>query len=649
MVVRRLFAWGGTLVALGLGVWGFFALYSYFVVDYSLESLEFALSATEKVSSPSASQVSQNVYQNLIQDLALEEGARENAEFKDMALLEGAVRSLEEVRDRAGGERAKFYLKQAVNSKKSARDNWLSWLDRIYLAFQKVSFHAKSFMQYLKQNIDADTKEQAATDMSSYLILTQAEEKEKKWELEEAEELYRKFLKFYPDHPEHDFVSLTLAHILMKQRKFLEAERRLRGLMAEGSSLETYQLASTLLKKVRELKEKREKIRDLKRRIDEARDVPAREKLLLKLGFQYLHSYSLKEAQEIFLKLRDAGHPTVRQKAKFYLAWIYKLNSQYDQSAEVLLDLVEKEEADPELEVGANAQLADIYYQTNDADKSLKYYEKLEDMESRASPASRKHTEIWSALADMELAVISYFDFNDSVRAREHLNELGGAFDDELELAGLGNALADAASQDIRVQAFQALKQSRVHEAYELFKKKIRRNSQDSWSHSGLALTYLLLGDLYMAEEHGRRGHRLEGGIFTTAALAYVLHYLRQEDEAKDFYEAILSQSDKYVPVKYNLAVLYLEMEEYQKAKGLLEGLQIEFKKHTNQMKAKILNNLGYALWYLGDHEAAIKSFRESLAATPGFPDAEKNLKRVLYGRRPENINSRPVIPGKSA
>lgn len=65
--MKGLFRWFGVLAGLILAVILCFTLYSHFLVDYSLESLEFALSATEK-SPLETSKVTTRVYQNLVKD-----------------------------------------------------------------------------------------------------------------------------------------------------------------------------------------------------------------------------------------------------------------------------------------------------------------------------------------------------------------------------------------------------------------------------------------------------------------------------------------------------------------------------------------------------------------------------------------------------
>lgn len=631
--VLRLIALVSALIAFaGVG----FALYSHFLVDYSLESLEFALSATEKNPEVS-SKMGSNVYKNLLNDLALEQVSQDSAEVKNLSMLELAARSFEETADRAGNQRAKLYLQQTAEARAPERGPMLRFFDEAYRYLRNFFYQVMKIIHYLKKQMS--TEVEAPVDVSSYLILTQAEEKESKWQLDEAAELYRKFLDFYPEHPEHGFVSISLAHVLIKQKKYHEAERLLKGLVVGNAGVEEYQLALALLKKIDGFKRREAEILETERRLASEPEGRETDALRLKLALDYLYSYSIEKAQELLKGLQNAKDHSIRVKAKFYLGWIYKLQTQYDQGAQVLLDLSNETGLDRDMGLGVEAQLADIYYQQNDSVRSLEHYQKISETVQRSGSdavSQKASREAWSALADSEQAVIYYFDLGDREKAQESLNRLSGNLPEYSELTDLKSALQEAAAMDLRDLAFVQLKKGRVYESLDLFKKKMKQDPNDGWTHSGLATVYVLLTDLYSAEEAARKGMSAKPDQYTSSVLGYVMAYKSRFEEAEEYYLDALKMDPEYIPAKFNLSGVYLTQKKYEDARVLLDELEQLFNDYQNIMKSKILNNKGYALWWLGEKKAALESFREALKVTPDFKDAKINLVYTESGQAPQ-------------
>ena len=55
-------------------------------------------------------------------------------------------------------------------------------------------------------------------------------------------------------------------------------------------------------------------------------------------------------------------------------------------------------------------------------------------------------------------------------------------------------------------------------------------------------------------------------------------------------------------------------------------------------MKAKVLNNKGYAEWWLGEAQKARESFKAALDINPEFKDAQVNLELIQKGHGPQNV-----------
>ena len=147
--------------------------------------------------------------------------------------------------------------------------------------------------------------------------------------------------------------------------------------------------------------------------------------------------------------------------------------------------------------------------------------------------------------------------------------------------------------------------------------------------------------DQARAREFAERGYELGPDQYTTSVLAWILTYLRQREEAIHLYRSALEfdPDGSYIPAEYNLAYLFLLDKRYREALDLLAALEMSFQGHTNIMRSKILNNMGYALWWLGDREKAKARFLEALRVTPDFEDAQKNLDAIRRGDVPQTVN----------
>lgn len=629
-----------------------YTLYANFLVDYSLENLAVALKVTDRKTEES-SVASQRLYTALLEDLALETVSREDVDLRELALLEVASRSLEEGSDKAGQARAKIYLAQSLASRKMLRHQLLRFADQIFHFFRKFLEQVFGIMRYLKKQIAPGREE--SREIAGLLLLTQAEEKEKRWELDEAADLYRRFLKFYPDHPDNAFVTVTLAHVLLKQKKYHEAERLLRGLAMEKTGIEAHQIAAGLLRKIDALKKSEVRIAELKRDAAESEGTVEGEIFQLKLALEYLKAYSLDESQKILQKLVRAEDPKIRAKAKFYRAWIYKLQAQYDQGADILLELIEGEDLDDELMLGLNAQLADIYYEQKDRSAALYYYQKLSseikndeaDLSKYAGSlknygfGDRASREAFAALADTESATIYYTDYQDSDRGKSHLEQTFDGMPKFGKYNELRQELKKAASLELRELAFRNLEQAKILRAEELFKKKLKKDPKDAWSYAGLATVYVLLRDLYQARLNAERAFAIGPDEYTASVLAWVLNYLGENDKAIHLYRKALEHAPggDYIPAQYNLAYNYLKEKRYEEARDLLQGLELAFQGYSGHLRSKILNNLGYALWWLGEQEQAVLHFQDALKDTPEMEEARMNLDEVLSGGPPQHMN----------
>jgi len=414
----------------------------------------------------------------------------------------------------------------------------------------------------------------------------------------------------------------------------------LRGLALGMTGMEEYQIASGLLRKIERFRQGEAEIRRLEEALTRESDIFQAEGIKMKLALLYLHSYSMDRAMEIFRELEGSTEKSIRTKAKFYLGWIYKLQAQYDQGAQMLLQLEDEEGLDDEMQRGRDAQLADIYYQQQDAGSAARYYEKLAHDAEGGAGDSLAATETWKLLADAELASLYFYDLDDEEKAKKYLDRIRQKIPHYADYMDLRSGREEVMAKDLRGLAFEQLKKKRYHKAWDLFRKNLKQHPEDAWTHSGLATTYALLSDLYLAREHALQGAELQSDEYTQSVMGYVWDESHEEDKAVQMYETGMRIAEEkgtpYLPAQYNLSVLYLKSGRYQEGLKLLIDADRSFSGMNEEIQAKILNNMGYALWYLGRPEQTRGYFEEALNALPEFTDAAKNISLISSGEAPQ-------------
>lgn len=613
-----------------------FSLYANFLLDYSLEHLSLTIAAADDPQEVSFS--NRSVYRTFLQDLVVEEAARENINFKNVAFLDRASHALEEEAGPAGAEKAKLYLRHVVQSKRMERSPILRGVDIFYVFFQRSSQFLLAFFGSFGNWLSPSKKE--SIEMSGLLLLHEAQEREKVWKLDEAEGLYLKFLELYPSHADRPFVVLSLAQVLIKEQKWSQAETLLRKEPFAFEDSKSQTLAAGLLQKIENLKKGDVRVVQLEELIPEQKDPATTERLQFKLALEHLHSYSLDEAVALFRQFEESKNETLRQRALYYRALIYKLRGQYDEGQKVLLKLLAEEDLAQELDLGSKAQLAGIYQRKRDVTESLHHYKSLSRDIEEQDITNRASAQAWKALAEVEQASIYYIDLGDAVQGQERLQRLEGVsgteeFRQDFEMASTRN---------LRDLAFQALRNKQARLAEDIFKKNLTYFPRDAWSYAGLATVYVLIADMDKAQEYAGRAYQMGRDEYTASVQGYIQSFIGEHEEAIRAYREALGRNPVYIPARFNLAVAYLQTKRYQEGFELLTALDQTFKDVPGVMRSKILNNLGVALWWLGEQAQAQERFEEALEITPDFYDAKRNLDQVIGGGVPEVVPAPELV-----
>src|SRR3989338_8854339 len=158
------------ILIIGLILYGF-AQFGHALVDYSLESLGIALSATEQTAGES-NMLERHVYQNVLKGMMMDEASQKLLNYENLLLLEAASRSLQQPDELAGFERARFYIEQIKENKKEN----VSFLQYVKYGFDQIVLRMRylfsSWIAYLKSQ--AMPMKEQSFQISDKILLNQA-------------------------------------------------------------------------------------------------------------------------------------------------------------------------------------------------------------------------------------------------------------------------------------------------------------------------------------------------------------------------------------------------------------------------------------------------------------------------------------------
>lgn len=636
--MKPLIRWGAIVVCIFALASFAFNAYGSFLLDYSLDNLENALMITNH-NQEDTNPLEQSIYKKFVQDLALDEAIQENSDMRGVVFLDIASRSIGETVEREGNQRAELYLEQVKKTREQERFFLLRFFDKAYYMTRDLIKVVYRFVDYVYGRlVGQGTDEVVEEEYSSVFILTQAGNKESEGVLDEAAELYRKFLEFYPDNKQRGLVSVSLANIYMRQGDYDQSKTILKRVRREFLGSQEAELAASMLDRIVILKERQDLITNLKRSLKSKKITPESEATLFRLAVAELSVYQFEEAEKHFEQLLNSDQEKIQQKAGFYLGWLYKMKGNLDKSEAIFADLVENEQLDRDLSFGLHTQLADVYYQQKDPEKALNHLEIVSGGTKDVLDKMDVTQKIWASIAEIEKANIYYFDaqnFNGVENSLSRLRNLPfGA--EQVSLYDLSRNSNENLS--LRDKAFRALSRGEVYVAYDLLQKNLTVFPRDPWTHSALATLFLLFGENEKAKDYALKGYNWFSDEYTISVLAYVYSYMENYEEALKLYESAVAKDPEYIPAKFNLACMYLELDRYNEAVEVLVELESQLELKDNYMKSKALNNLGYALWWLGAHDEAVEYFERALARTPGFKLAKRNLQLIKREDTPEMV-----------
>jgi len=634
--VRTFLKWLAAILAVVVLMGGFFALYSHFLVDYSLESLETAGRLAER-SSVSTSSSSMQVYRRLMQNVLLDEAAQENADLRNLAFIQLASRSAAEEAQGDYRSRYKFYLSEVQQEKKQDRSFLLRVVDKFYRWIEKIAGYVTYLLNHGQGKLVP--KHETALDLTSAVLLSQAEASEKSGDLDRSVSLYEKYLERNSNDADSGFITITLAGIKVKQRKWQDAAVLLKNTSQGFAGQEESRIAADLLRRIDTLKGQWQELEKMERVLARETQPEMIGKLKFKLGLLNLRLERFTEAQNYLGQLKNVEDRDLQLKARFYLGWIYKLQQKYDVSAEILSVLADDPQIDEELRNGIKVELADIYYQKGNEKASLEQYLSIsgDDCKDEIKGGEAASGNAWTGIADLEKSYL-YYNGGDEVKAEESIGCLIKAVQEEHNFAEIQEASKSSSGDNIQLTAFANLQKGRIEQARELFARGQVQNPDDYLNYSGLAMVNLLSANVEDAQTAARQGYQLKKTEYSASMLGYVMAFQNKVEPAIAFYIQAIELKPSYLPSRFNLACLYLKTRQYREALKHLLELERSLPDKESLLYSKVLNNLGCALWWLGKEDEAVSRLERSIQVTPGYVDAILNLKQIRLERVPQPV-----------
>jgi len=206
-------------------------------------------------------------------------------------------------------------------------------------------------------------------------------------------------------------------------------------------------------------------------------------------------------------------------------------------------------------------------------------------------------------VAEIEQANIYLFDLGNNRKADASLSRLKTTKYDFSYAKNLSEGIRDSARLSLRDRAFAGLRKGEIYAAYDMFKRNIELFPRDAWSYAGLATTYVLLANLGEAEILAQKAVRFNADEYTLSILAYVQGYKGDFNRSIQNYKSAILKTKDYKPAIFNLGCMYLETDQYAAAYETFEKLEPLMGIGQGFMKSKVLNNMGYAIWKLGNTE----------------------------------------------
>ncbi|PIU42063.1 MAG: hypothetical protein COS99_02155 [Candidatus Omnitrophica bacterium CG07_land_8_20_14_0_80_42_15] len=398
----------------------FFMSYNKFLLDRSIEELKFSLNVVEQSESTEDAKDAKIVLELLLLDKLTSSKKFNSTEFAALeyahnVMSKGSESPVREIKD------AEINMKEILDIKNKAREidkgPAIAALDRINNGMIRGADNLGEISTSL---ISGGKKEAGSLDIDVD-FLNQANAYDKEWNLEEAKNAYEKLINDYPNYQEIKSLKLRLAYTYQKMGSYKNAEKLLNTIMKEYAGTVEAKVAQKLLSTFGEMQKMVGAREDLFKKIPSIVSKNELQSTYFKLGTVSMQILDFDTALDAFKKAIEQDSSTeTASRAKFNLAWIYKLHNKLDESIAVLEELI-KLYPDSDLVLDSKYQLADIYNRQGRYEEAINRYEEIADTYRSSSIAP---------IALMQTSMTYLYDLYDGEKSKEAFLKLREKYSD---------------------------------------------------------------------------------------------------------------------------------------------------------------------------------------------------------------------------
>jgi len=613
----------------------FFFVYNVYIVDRSMLDIQFALEQTAKAQTLSDIQgldmildtsvmkeltvrpKQLNNMQNLSMILdatVLKELSSQKIDSQSLINLDFATNITKGAQVLNQAKDVKFALAEVLDKKKKSRNPVLLALDDVNNKIIKAGASVKNSFR------KSASKESVITDLDEKII-DGARELQTKGDLEGAIKIYEDAIKQVPQY--EGIEKLRLGFIYQSLDNFNRAKVLYEQVARNAPEDEIVSFAQRLLDNLKNIVDLNNKKKFLEESISKEAQTDKLQAMYYELGNVNGMIRSFEPACAAYNKVIELGPGTeIAKKAKFNLAFIYKMQSKYSDSEKIFSQLSQDA---PQSDLAADSN----YWVADNLRSQGKYDEAIQKFQEVAQ--QYKNRPELSAVSAFRAGYVCLYDVKDPDKAKTLFNTLKTDFSDS-QIASYSDVNVSTDIGNVyRDEGFKLVLDGKPEEAKAKFNEAIKLNPRDAFSYAGLGAASGLLRELQEALQKSQEAVRLAPqNSYANANLGFIYMLNSDYKHAQESYEKAIQLNPKYADVLYNLGWIYQSQGFFDKAVTVYNEA-IKYKPGL----AVAYNNLGVCYWNIDKIDAASKEFTRAVQLDSNLADAHYNLAMAhfLFGR----------------
>ena len=391
------------LIIAFVSIVSFFLFYNFFLIDYTLENLEFSLAQTALAYD--------------IQDLGgldmvltrtlAQESPPYGVNSANNANLEYAKSIVTTGKNFKQIDYMKIALSSVIKDRQKGRGLFLTLVDKINRPIRSLIIQIAYFPRYLFKIKES----RPASQQFDVELIEKIRSLEKEKDLKKVISDYKDFIERYPGYEKLSLIKLQLGYAYQRLGKYDLATDVYKDVVKRYFPNKEAMIAQILLV---DLNKKNILLKKANQLLIQSRSIPkddmqAKQKILYDLGVIYTQVLDMEDAIKFFDKAAKADPSSdMAIKAQFNMAWLHKQKNDFDKSIESFQKVIGKN-VSKDLYKDVRYQLADIYRSQGKYEESIQLFMELaKDYEDNPAIAS---------LCIFQVGASYMYDLNDPERA----------------------------------------------------------------------------------------------------------------------------------------------------------------------------------------------------------------------------------------